>query len=230
MTSKLKVIIIRLLLGGLKLKGKVLQHWAFDFLIPIGHYFVHQTNSLREARTARYVKLAGTITDECNALVAKFKTLPQPVEASAHSRMVFESRALQSRSAALTAEIRSLPPLPVPGADLLLEMLGRTAGFNACLQVQIRDLQQLVDDLNSPHFYSNLVLFLLLPSSSSRSQIGDLEEEYISHVRIKGVGQANTWYTRQAVASVADRVWQSISRLAALIQVGELLERLFKRH
>ena len=111
----------------------------------------------------------------------------------------------------------------VPGAAVLLTMAeyGQHALENR--RRKSESFGRLILSIDSNTFYSDLLLWLVVPGASYEALVGDLKEEFLLRQSTEGEARALAWYRYQVATTVKDCFWTKVERFA---QIGTLLDLL----
>jgi hypothetical protein len=233
MSTLFRVSLLRIVLFLLRMEAKCTNQWLEKVLQPFAKYCVRETDARRAVQKARFKSRVDDLSRDFDALQEEGALLSRNVGSAQQADIqVFLVRqsTLSTRCQCLIVEMKAAPRLLAPGTNLLsahLDIMKLLAVRRLSLSISISRIAQ---QINAPHFYLNLFLTIVLPTSSSEFLIGDLEEEYALLLDSQGMDRAKAWHRRQAAYSIASAFWQFIAGLAALLTIGDAIERLWKRH
>jgi hypothetical protein len=116
----------------------------------------------------------------------------------------------------------------LPAVFVLLQPLITYAQENVARRKQkLLAWEALITKIDSDNFYSDLVLWFIVPDAFSEVLLGDLNEEYLIRKSKHGPSQARAWYRHQVTTTIRDCLWKKIERLAV---IGTLLDLLFRSY
>jgi hypothetical protein len=141
---------------------------------------------------------------------------------AARSVLLEEGKRIQLTASTLASYRGPAAAVLVPPLEYLLrKSLDRKRKAESFLKIASR--------LDSGTFYWDLLLWLMLPGSSSEDALGDLNEEYLLRASTDGEVSARAWYRDQVTGTLKNCVWEKIVRLAALGTLIDLVSRWFRR-
>jgi len=90
-------------------------------------------------------------------------------------------------------------------------------------------LIRIISNTDSPTYYWDLLVWLLVPGLHSEELLGDLKEEYLLRLSDSSQSAANAWYQHQVLTTIMQYTWKRIERTAAIATLIDLLHRWLKK-
>lgn len=94
---------------------------------------------------------------------------------------------------------------------------------------KIDSFSKLLDRIETDTFYSELLLWFVVPMSRSEELVGDLHEEYVLRQSTDGPASATAWFKEQVRRTLTVFLWARFQRWTAIANFVDLLDRWFRR-
>jgi hypothetical protein len=158
---------------------------------------------------------------ECKAMTEAGKRLT--------GAMLAASSALQVESEHFQAAASKLSATKIVGAPVVFYVLTSMQGSVSRRQKKTKAFLTVISQLESPTFYSDLLLWFVIPHTYVEALLGDLAEEYQLRKVTDGEARAREWHRRHVRSTIKDHFWKTFERLTAIGTLIDLLNRWFGR-
>jgi hypothetical protein len=183
-------------------------------------------------RVEAFKKASASWTARVNSFCAGYQAVSQEgdrqTEVNRQGLLATQSALLteHKRLQATVAELKS--PHPIRGAAVLTYGLVSVRDGIFRTQRKREAFSRILSQIeNSPNFYWDLMLWLVIPISYSEELLGDLAEEYQLRNATEGEALARAWYGHQVITTLRGWLWKRIERLAAIGTLIDLIDRWF---